>query len=286
MHGINRTYLLIIAALGLGCESEESQVDEGTVIGQSAVDIDTRVVSTHIGESAIANLIADALVDELVRQSVETDLVFINSGAIRGGLINEETFVFLSDDGPLGQIYPAGDVSDIDVAGWLPFPNPFHILTITGADLKQFLERSASALPPDLAQIQGGWFLQISSELNYSINCEGTRQSLDQNGAAVEVEGSRVVRIVLRGETIYDLEAGIDLLAETEVRLAAPSFIAGGGDGYVGMEGIEDRLVLTREEFDWVTVVQDHIRAHSPISPEVDGRIEIVGDCGRPLTLP
>jgi hypothetical protein len=167
-----------------GCSDDD---DDGgrtaTVIGASSVAIDTRMVVTRTGETAIGNLLADTARAD--RASGRTpDVALINGGFIRGGSVDPETFEFESEEARLGKVYDAGDLTDEDIAGWMPFPNSIAYIKINGTQLKRVLERSAAALPPDLRNDEGGWFLHISG-----------MSMTEQRGTGVRQESTRPKRL-------------------------------------------------------------------------------------------
>lgn len=287
---MNRDILALVgcaAAVCLNCcSSEGTEPQGGTVIGSTNVDIDSRLQATHVGESSLANFLVDILKDGLNASGKDVDVAFLNAGAIRGGAINLETFAFVVPEDAKGKIYPKGDLRDTDVAGWLPFPNDHSIAVISGVQLKSVLERSANALPPDLAQDLGGWLLH-GAGLAYKIDCQGVRQELSDTQTEIATEGSRIVYIEVAGKgVIYDTAASIDELATVQVRIAVNTFVFEGNDGHLAFREATNGEAVPLAEFDHVKAVEDYIRSHSPIAPTTDGRITVIGDCGRPATLP
>ena len=112
--------------------SKELDVELGT----TAVDLDSRSASVRSQETAIGNLIADA-----IRVSVGADAAITNGGGIRG---NKQ--------------YPAGaKISRRDILTELPFGNATALVEITGKDIKDALENGVSQI-----DIRGGRFPQIS----------------------------------------------------------------------------------------------------------------------------
>ncbi|MEQ9496983.1 MAG: 5'-nucleotidase [Deltaproteobacteria bacterium] len=281
-----KKYIPISVLVLSACSGGEAPVVEGTVIGQSSVDIDTRVETTHSGEAAIGNYIADVLGSDFAAHGHPVDVSLLNAGAIRGGPVDETTFTFLTPGAARGQVYPAGDLTDIDVAGWLPFSNDQVVMQIDGGVLLEVLERSASALPADLANLGGGWLLHPSAGLHYEIDCAGQRQVINATGDAIETPGTRIRRIELSGEVIFDRENDIDLLADTSISIGLNSFLADGRDGFLALGEVTDRHFIGHAEMDWVASVRADIEANSPITPASEGRIVVHGSCNEPLSLP
>lgn len=275
--------LLCLAASSCGGDDQSPAAAEGKVIGATSVEIDTRTVTTHTGEAAIGNFIADAYSAYLKSSAIPVDIAFINGGFIRGGPLNEG-FEFASDEGRLGRIYPAGNLTDVDVKGWTPFPNRPALTTLTGAQLKSVLERSAAALPPDLRNDQGGWLLH-GSGLKVSIDCSGARQQLNTEKTAVDKEGERITKIEVGGTVVYDKAAGVDTLADGTFRVAGSDFVMNGGDGHLAFSAGTEPASLP-EDVTFTKIIVDQVTAQSPITPAKDGRMTIVGGCDKPATLP
>jgi 2',3'-cyclic-nucleotide 2'-phosphodiesterase (5'-nucleotidase family) len=273
---------LCLVAVACGGKEEEVVV-EGTVIGSTSVEIDSRMVTTRVKESALGNYMSDVLLAEMKAKGKSVDIAFVNAGAIRGGAVVD--FAFTSDEARLGKLYPAGSLTDLDVAGWFPFQNDHDLRTVTGTQLKSILERGASSLPADLRADQGGWFLQVAG-LKYTIDCAGTVQQLNTAGDAVETEGSRISRIQVGETVVFDAANSVDTLASTSFNVVLNSFLATGADGHLALK--QSTLVETFPfaGFNYVERLQAHVKDHSPIAPAVDGRITIVGECGKPSTTP
>ncbi len=92
-------------------------------VGKSATPLDSRRASVRGEETAIGNLIADAM-----RQGVEADVAITNGGGIRGD-----------------KTYPAGvTLTRRDIQTELPFGNRTVKLQLTGAQLREALEHGVS----------------------------------------------------------------------------------------------------------------------------------------------
>jgi 5'-nucleotidase / UDP-sugar diphosphatase len=138
--------------------SKELDVDLGT----TAVDLDSRSASVRSQETAIGNLIADAM-----RASTGADLGITNGGGIRG---NKQ--------------YPAGSkISRRDILTELPFGNATAMVEITGKDIKDALENGVSQIDN-----RAGRFPQVS----------GMVITIDPKAAV----GSRITSIQIGGKDI------------------------------------------------------------------------------------
>jgi 5'-nucleotidase / UDP-sugar diphosphatase len=92
-------------------------------LGITAVDLDSRSASVRSQETAIGNLIADA-----IRTSTGADIAITNGGGIRG---NKQ--------------YPAGSkITRRDILTELPFGNSTSMVEVTGKDIKDALENGLS----------------------------------------------------------------------------------------------------------------------------------------------
>jgi 5'-nucleotidase / UDP-sugar diphosphatase len=278
-----RTIALLSIAL-FACGPPAAAPRHGVVIGASSVDIDTRLTATRVGEAVIGNFLADTLRGAIVAMGDDVALGVVNAGTIRGGRTTADS-VPVDVDAKLGRLYPAGDLTDDDVLGWDPFRDDHVAITVTGAQLKSALERGAAQLPPDLRVDGGGPLLHVSGG-RYTIDCAGQVQIIDVARHVVAREGTRVTRLEIGGRVVYDAAAGLDELDATRVRLVVNSFVAIGFDGHLALAGGVDASSIPFDTFDLAHAAVARVRATSPIAPRLEGRITVVGDCGRPLTLP
>jgi 2',3'-cyclic-nucleotide 2'-phosphodiesterase (5'-nucleotidase family) len=105
-------------------------------LGTTAVDLDSRSASVRSQETAMGNLIADAM-----RASTGADVAITNGGGIRG---NKQ--------------YPAGaTITRRDILTELPFGNSTSLVEITGKDIKDALENGVSQIDN-----RAGRFPQVS----------------------------------------------------------------------------------------------------------------------------
>lgn len=140
--------------------SKELDVDVGTL----GVDLDSRTASVRSQETAIGNLIADAL-----REATGAQLALTNGGGIRG---NKQ--------------YQAGaKITRRDILTELPFGNRTVVTTITGKDVKAALENGVSQM-----ENRAGRFPQVS----------GMQVTIDPKQPA----GSRIVSVTVDGQPIDD----------------------------------------------------------------------------------
>ncbi len=115
-----------------------TMLDEASkeVIGTTSVELDSRQTSVRSRETAMGNLVAEAM-----RWSVGADVGITNGGGIRGN-----------------RIYAVGTkISRRDILGELPFGNKTVMIELSGADLAAALEHSVSRI-----ELDSGRFLQIA----------------------------------------------------------------------------------------------------------------------------
>ncbi len=116
-------------------EAELSQ-ELDVVVATSDVEIDSRTASVRSQETAMGDIVADAL-----RAATKADCAITNGGGIRAN-----------------RLYPAGaKLTRRDVLSELPFGNTTVLVEITGADIKAALENGVS-----LFSERAGRFPQVS----------------------------------------------------------------------------------------------------------------------------
>jgi len=196
-------------------------------IGTTSTQLDSRTAQVRGGETAIGNLVADA-----VRTGTGADIALINGGSLRGN-----------------RIYPPGSaISRRDLLTELPFGNTAVVLDIAGGDLERALEQSLAG-----AERLTGAFPQVSG--------------LEVQADVTRPVGERVVSVMVNGEALtraarYKLATseflarggdGMSALTRTRVLLgprnAAP--VADHVIAYIGEKHIvapvrEGRIVMTR----------------------------------------
>ncbi|MFC6904916.1 bifunctional metallophosphatase/5'-nucleotidase [Halalkalicoccus tibetensis] len=141
------------------------------------------------------------------------------------------------------QVYGPGPITRRTVVDVLPFPNELVTIDVDGESLRAALEHGVS-------EPGHGRFPQVS----------GMSFAYDPDAPA----GERVGEVEVNGEALDP---------DGTYELATNDFVAGGGDGYEMFEGLADG---PGEGPLLSTVVIDAIEAEGTISPEVEGRIELL----------
>lgn len=192
-------------------------------------------------ESLVGDIATDAL-----RLRYGTDFAITNSGGLRADLTCpavDSTTDFCPAFTP-----PPFTITRGQVLGVLPFGNVATTTTVSGAELKTFLENGVSVMPG-----ANGKFPQVSGLcFTYDIS------------AAV---GSRVTSVVRQAADGTCTGPAVDLTAASSYTIASNDFMANGGDGYPNVIGRS----VTRELLD--QVLADHVVAASPLAPSIQGRI-------------
>ncbi|MDI9370701.1 MAG: bifunctional UDP-sugar hydrolase/5'-nucleotidase [Synergistota bacterium] len=229
----------------------ERRLNEAFLIPMAVFDnpVDGKNVSLRSGENALGNLIADSL-----RLRFRTDIGMVNGGGVRGD-----------------RFYPAGSVSWRTFHEMLPYSNKIYVVTLTGEQIKQLLEFSASALkggPGDnydpALRPPTGAFLQVSG-LRVRFSLEGEPSLVDWEGKELR-RGSR-----LKDVSVLNDGEWVPLDDSTMYTIAINSYAAEGGDKL---------SVFTRGPFRDTGVVDvdalvEHIvtRPGSRVTFATDGRI-------------
>lgn len=245
------------------CSAPSDLVDPDLTIGvlEEAISVEERAVRTE--EMAIGNMITDAYMDAYTNPANPSFVApagqvvaaaFTNAGGIR-----EEGFC-----APVESLL-AGPIRRVDLREVLPFTNRVVVVELTGVELNEVLEHGVSALT-DPDDPDRGFFLQVSSELSFAVDCTFTAQ-VTQNDV-ITVVGRRVSNVEIGGNPI---------VATDRYRIATNDFLvrAEGNDGFVTLAGRPIESTLARLD---VAVVEDYLTLQSldtgsPYSVAVGGRI-------------
>lgn len=214
----------------------ETAVLRNQVIGTQSIDI--RRDPSRLNESAMGNLVADAMLDFYPG----IDAALTNSGGLRADLL-------ISPPSSGGEL--PGEITWGEVFAVLPFGNRTVIETLTGAQLTAALTNGFS--PVCNTAIATGRFPQVSG-LKITFRCVGTTAEVTGLWKAPDGVGGPLTPIAP---------------ADT-VRIVTNDFMFTGGDGYTALTGGTNVLQPGDALLD--LVIAD-ITANSPVAPVVDGRI-------------
>jgi 2',3'-cyclic-nucleotide 2'-phosphodiesterase (5'-nucleotidase family) len=184
------------------------------IVATSEVDLNgLRDPGVRTQETNEGNLIADSLFDAAEDLAPEfgtpvPDIAIQNGGGIRNN-----------------SIIPAGEISELDVFGMVPFANFVAIVpAIPATQLKEILENAVSRV-----EFVDGRFAQVSG-FEFTWNANGTAQVLDADGN-VTTPGTRIVEVTLDDGTQI-VAAGVVVPGAPAVDIATIDFSARGGDQY------------------------------------------------------
>jgi 2',3'-cyclic-nucleotide 2'-phosphodiesterase (5'-nucleotidase family)/predicted AlkP superfamily phosphohydrolase/phosphomutase len=216
-----------------------------TVIGNSSVFV-PRADACGRGDGRLCeSLIGDVTTDAL-RKTYNTDFAITNSGGLRADLTCPTTD--LAGDFCPAYAPPPYPITRGQVLAVLPFGNVVFTATISGAELRTFLENGVSLMPS--AQ---GRFPQVSGLcFTYDIS---------------KPAGSRVLSAVRQAADGTCTGALVDLTTASTYTIAENDFMATGGDGYPNLYS----RGTTQNIMD--QVLADYITANTPVSPAIQGRI-------------
>ena len=241
-------------AFAFGCSDGGEDV---ITYGDVTVDLDLAETGTRARETLIGDLAADSFYTALAAQGVQA--TFIGGGGLR---CPEELDAVQCD----GYVIPAGPVTSADLEIVLPFDNELVIKELTGAELRSTLERSVSVIPSE----RKGWFLHPSASLRYAADCNLPAQTVHADGSELVSAGSRVTSVTVNGAAPDDAAT---------YTIATTALVAAGGDGHVQLgEAAPTTATGVHER----KAVGDYITANTPVTPVLDGRIELTAACDVP----
>jgi 2',3'-cyclic-nucleotide 2'-phosphodiesterase (5'-nucleotidase family) len=182
------------------------------VVGETMVDL----VSNYNEEYNVGNVICDAM-----REAVSADIAFQNSGGIRTDI-------------------QKGPITMELVYTLLPFDNVLVTMDLTGKQILQLLEQSAT--------LQKGILQQSGLKVKYDMT---------------KPVGQRVVEVFV-GEKPLELDK--------VYKVVTNDFLAAGGDNFVTFK--EGKNLVYGDMLRDVFI--EYLKKHSPISPKVEGRSIII----------
>lgn len=155
--------------------------------------------------------------------------------------------VALCNGGSVRAALPSGDISRGDLLSVIPFGNTLVMREITGERLLAALEHGVSE--------EGGQGPRL-------LHTAGLRYVVD----AARPAGSRIVR----AEILNEKDTGTPLDRKARYVIVTIEYLARGGDAY---EMLKDSKVIPSPEPIDITVVEDYLKKHSPLSLPREERI-------------
>ncbi|XP_011631529.1 protein 5NUC-like [Pogonomyrmex barbatus] len=215
------------------------------VVGMTRVLLDGDAKNCRRKECNMGNLICDAIIDYYATEYFDVNgwtgaaIAVQNSGSIRSSITRARN----------------DQVTRGDILGVLPFGNVVVKVSMTGERLLTMLEWSVHSI--DNLTSTGNLF---GAYLQYS----GLQVVYDVS----QPPNSRVVSVYVRC-TACRVPTYSKLQKNMTYNVLINDFIAGGGDGFHMLEGLETTsLGITTAE-----VLEQYFRKHSPIHPGVEWRI-------------
>ena len=184
-------------------------------------------------------------------RTMETNLGNLICDAMLWRTAADNTVIAIQNGGGIRASIPAGDVSLGQVLEVLPFGNTIVNFDLTGAEIVEALENGVS-----MVEEVKGRFPQVGG-LRYAFNPDLPA-------------GSRIISV-----EVWDpaQKAYVPLDLKATYRVCTNNFLYGGGDGYevfaTKAQNVNETGLLLSD------VLVEYIKARSPVSPAVEGRITI-----------
>lgn len=221
-------------------------------VGTLIQDADATKPMVRGKESALGNFLADAM-----RWKGGTSIAFMNGGGIRGN-----------------RIYPAGEISCNTLYEIYPWGNTLQKFTLSGKEIRETLEISASALkgPSDnydtSARTPSGGFLQVSGlRVIYDL---GKEPALIDNNSRMLRSGNRVESVnVLTAEGQW-----VPLNDDGTYTVTTTGWTGGGGDKHYILAGKNGNDTCIN---DVQALVEYIVRSGNTVDLSLDGRISLKG---------
>jgi 5'-nucleotidase len=188
--------------------AQASNIVYTTQVGLDGQRQNIRRVETNLG-----NLIADAFLWVANDRAPAFGLAPVDVALSNGGGIRNDNII------------PAGDVSELNNLGILPFSNFLSVVpSISAEQFKEILENAVSRI-----ESTNGRYAQVAG-FRMEIDLSRAAQTLDAS-ANVVTPGSRVREVVLDNGTVI-IEDGAVVAGAPTLNIAIADFLARGGDQY------------------------------------------------------
>ncbi|MCA0147391.1 5'-nucleotidase C-terminal domain-containing protein [Rossellomorea vietnamensis] len=155
------------------------------------------------------------------------------------------TQIAFQNGGGIRNSISAGTITLGDVLGVLPFGNTLVTLNLTGEEILLALEHSVANVDGEAGQ-----FLQVSG-MTYHFDPSKT---IGNRITEVKIQGAPLDRSKMYG-------------------VAVNAFLAGGGDGFTVLRNAKDNGRISDLHLNLYEVMSEYLTTHSPVSPQVEGRI-------------
>ena len=220
----------------------DPSVHSRTIVGSVAEDLIYEGYNTRLRETALGNLIADA-----VREFAGAQMALVNGGGIRSSLYE-------------------GEVWDADLAAVCPYSNKIITVEMTGAILKQAIANGITQTDRG-ESVPGGRFLQVSG-VHYRFRPMADENDTPELRAVTLPDGSPIA-----DDQVYTV-------AITDYMAGAATYNEGNGDGYVMLnvydDGQEKQVKLVAETGStYRDALIAYFNNHGEVSAKLEGRITV-----------
>lgn len=195
---------------------------------------------------AVGETKADLDGDRARVRTRETNMGNLIAGAMLWKAAAAGAQIAIQNGGGIRASIPAGPITLGQAMEVLPFGNYLVVLSLTGEQVIAALENGVSQV-----ETTAGRFPQVA----------GLKYTWDPAKPA----GQRIVSVEVLTDTGFR-----PIGAKTTYKVVTNNFLAGGGDGYDVFRQAKETIILA---FVDAEVLADYLRTHSPVNPQVEGRI-------------
>ncbi len=260
---------LICLYFTAGCVNYNNSCEksDGTVIGHSEVLFDLRPELLRSREAPIGNLVADSLFYAANNQAgAEADFAIVPASLFKTkAACGTRDFI------------ERGDITKGDLAALFGNESiPLVTIEILPGGLKKILESSVAALGDPLAEPEAINFLQVSSQLSFTVDCR-------QQAHLVAADGSEYAGMRIDNALVLIGQKGHEVTLEnwdpnTSLHIVTTKDLADSSEGYALATAA---TIVANLDQDLATVVEDYIGDLSPITADklAGGRIRLLDNC-------
>lgn len=213
-------------------------------VGKTLVYLNGTSQECRFRECNLGNLICDAMVDHNIKYADEVQWNHVSACLLNGGAVRA----------PIDERARNGSITMEDLMAVMPFGATFDLVELKGSTIRKAFEHGVRR------------------------HGQGTGEFLQVSGFRVEFDLSLPPFERLQSVSVLCTECRVpryEPLDDKKVyKLAMPSYIADGGDGYSMIK--DEKLKHDSGDLD-ISVVERYIRESKRVHPAVEGRIKFVG---------
>ncbi|KAL2081870.1 hypothetical protein ACEWY4_021688 [Coilia grayii] len=211
-------------------------------VGKTLVYLNGTSQECRFRECNLGNLICDAVVDHYIKYADEVQWNHVSACMLNGGAVRS----------PIDERARNGSITMEDLIAVLPFGATYDLVELKGSTIKKAFEHGVRRYGSAT-----GEFLQVS-------------------GFQVEIDLTQPPYSRVTSISILCTECRVPHYEPVEddkvYKVAMPSYIAGGGDGYSMLK--EEKLKHDSGDLD-IAVVERYIRESKRVNTAVEGRIKL-----------